>query len=55
MHIESAHIQEFIGIYKNDFREELTEDEARFIITEMLEFYQILLAPLPSESESSTQ
>ncbi len=55
MDIETERAQMFMTLYKKEFGNKLTEEEAKLMIQQMLEFYQMILTQLPSEETSSTQ
>ncbi len=50
MHITPERIEEFVRLYKEEFGEELHGGDAEVMVQQLLEFYQMILAPLPSES-----
>ena len=49
MAITKERLQEFMRVYEEEFNEPISEDEARDMTHRLLELYQILAAPLPSE------
>ena len=50
--LSDADIQEFIEIYKQEFKIELSAKEASKIASGVLELYRILIRPLPGEIPS---
>ena len=51
MDLDEHDIQEFIRIWKEEFKEELSPAEARLRASELLELYDVLAKPLPDESK----
>jgi hypothetical protein len=49
MLITAEQLQEFIGLYEEEFKDRLSEDEAREVASRLIELYQLLAQPLPSE------
>jgi hypothetical protein len=48
--LTDADIQEFIEIYKKEFKESLSFKDARDMATRVLELYVVLATPLPDET-----
>jgi hypothetical protein len=48
---ELQHIHEFQDAYKEEFNEELTEGEARVMLTQLVQFYRLIMRPLPPSDE----
>ena len=42
-------VHEFMQIYKDEYNEDITEDEAREYIRRLMHLYTLLTEPLPSE------
>ena len=42
-------LREFMRLHEDEFKERLSEDEAREIACRLVELYHLLAAPLPSE------
>lgn len=49
MAITKERLQEFMRVYEEECKEQITEDEAREIASRLLELYQLLAERLPSE------
>ncbi len=49
MEISQETIEEYKEIYKEDFGKEITDGEAREIITRVVILYEVLYSPLPHE------
>lgn len=49
MTISKERLQEFIRLYEEEWKEQISEDEAREIASRLLELYQLLAEGLPSE------
>lgn len=50
MQISDEAIKEYIQIYKDDFGEELSMEQAREIGTRLVELYLVLSRPLPQRA-----
>jgi hypothetical protein len=50
MAITIGRLHEFMRLYEEEFGEPIKEDEAREIALRLLELYQLLARPLPSEA-----
>jgi hypothetical protein len=44
-------IREFQEAYREEFGEELTEAEARVMLGQLVQFYLLLMRPLPPEAD----
>ena len=49
MQLDDQDIREFIALWKEEFDEDLTLDEARHHASQLLELFWLLARPLPSE------
>jgi len=49
MHVSDEAVKEYIQLYREDFGEELTIEEAREITSRLVELYRALCRPLPAE------
>ena len=49
MQLSDKAIKEYIEIYKTDFGEELSIEEAREIASGLVALYEVLCRPLPAE------
>jgi len=49
MQVDDQDIREFAGIWKLEFNEDLSDDEARHHASQLLELFWLLARPLPSE------
>lgn len=47
MKLSHESVQEFIAIYKAEFGEELTYEQAETMGSELLSFYQLIIPPNP--------
>jgi hypothetical protein len=54
MDLDEADIREFADLWKHEFREDLTSDEARHHASLLIELYVAIASPLPSENLSVT-
>lgn len=52
MQLDDHDIREFTALWKEEFNETLTPDEARHYASQLLELYSLLAKPLPSEMSS---
>ena len=52
MDLEENDIAEFIQLWKEEFNETISPDEARHSASQLLELYVILTAPLPADQPS---
>ena len=52
MDLDNPDIQEFIQLWKEEFKETLSSAEARQCASELLELYAVLASPLPDRCES---
>ena len=50
MQLDDQDIREFIVLWKKEFDEDLSFDEARYHASQLLELYALLAKPLPSET-----
>jgi hypothetical protein len=50
MQLTAEDIREFRKLWQKEFQETLTEDEARYHASELLELYALLARPLPHEA-----
>jgi hypothetical protein len=55
MRISSEAIEEFKKIYKEEFGDDLTDDQAQECGLRVLRLFQLLLQPLPDSSERYPQ
>jgi len=55
MQMNESDLREFMRIYEQEFGEELQEDEAREIASNLLSLYEALMQPLPSGPASLAQ
>ena len=51
---ELRHVREFQEAYKEEFNEELTEGEARVMLAQLVQFYRLIMRPLPPEGQNET-
>jgi hypothetical protein len=49
MELDERDIREFTEIWKQEFNEDLSPDEARHNASQLLELFSLLAKPLPSE------
>jgi len=49
---ELQHVREFQEAYKEEFNEELTEGEASVMLTQLVQFYRLVMRPLPPEGQN---
>jgi len=49
MAITAKRLQESMCLYEQEFGEIISEDDAREVASRLVELYQLLAAPLPSE------
>lgn len=49
MAITKERLQEFMRLYEEECKEQISEDEAREMTFRLVELYQLLAEPLPSE------
>ena len=54
MQLADEDIGEFTVLWKKEFKEALSPDEARHHASQLLELYALLSKPLPSEKEAHT-
>jgi hypothetical protein len=50
--ISEEHLQEFMRIYEQEFGESLSHAEASEMAARLVDLYELLLEPLPSEIEA---
>lgn len=50
MQLTGAELQEFVTIWKEEFQESISLDEARHAASLLMELYALLLEPLPTAS-----
>jgi hypothetical protein len=55
MELYEQDIREFTEIWKKEFNEDLSLDEARYHATQLLELFWRLVRPLPSETRQPAQ
>lgn len=48
---ELQRVHEFQEAYKEEFNEELSEGEARVMLGQLVQFYQLIMRPLPPGEE----
>ena len=49
MDISQVRLQEFRDAYKNDFGDDISEEEAREILSRLVTLYELLRTPLPDK------
>lgn len=54
MQISKEDLDDFKRIYKDEFGEELTEDAASEMASDLLDLYELLMQPLPGEAPPAT-
>jgi hypothetical protein len=52
MDLDDRDIQEFIGMWTEEFKETLSPADARQCASQLLELYALLASPLPDRRES---
>jgi hypothetical protein len=52
MRVDDSELLEFIQLYKDEFGEHISLEEARVVATGLLELYETLIKPLPEETDS---
>jgi len=55
MDLDDADIREFADLWKQEFDETLSLDEARYQASLLMELYEALASPLPCEQSPATQ
>ncbi len=55
MVIASERLRQFIGLYEEEFKEPISDGEAREIASRLIELYQLLVMSLPSEASRPRQ
>ena len=55
MQIEKGALEEFRAIYRDEFGEELSVDEAQEMASNLIDLYELLMQPLPRELEDTNQ
>jgi hypothetical protein len=53
MEVDDRDIQEFIRLWKEEFKETLSPKDARQCASQLLELYGVLASPLPEERRTS--
>jgi len=48
---EIQRVRELQEAHKQEFNEELTEGETRVMLTQLVQFYRLIMRPLPPEGE----
>lgn len=55
MELDEQDVREFAEIWKKEFNEDLSPDEARYHASQLLELFWLLVQPLPSETRQPPQ
>lgn len=51
---ELQHVRELQEAYREEFNDELTEEEARVRLTQLVELYRVIMRPLSPEEHNET-
>lgn len=51
MNITEERLREFQEAYKTDFGEEISQEEAREMLSRVVTLYELLMRPLPDDSK----
>jgi len=51
---ELQHVREFQEAYPEEFNEELKEGEAKVMLVQLVQFYRLIMRPLPLSDEDET-
>jgi hypothetical protein len=52
---ELEHLGDFQEAYREEFNEELTEGEARVMLSQLVQFYRLIMRPLPPDDQDEKE
>ena len=55
MPLSDVHIHEFMILWKKATGEDMSSEEARLVISRLLQFYRVLVHPLPSNRSPTAE
>lgn len=53
MRVQDEHIKQFITVYRQEYGETITEDQAREMLYYLFALYEVVARPLPRKSQDT--